>query len=90
MANSGGRDGRYLNEIFRCYNGCIKNLQMKCCYLLRDVLYNDEPKQVVSIADAALYSHTEKQKQMIWRLTFSTMQIYRNGTLKSSKNVCLI
>lgn len=55
MANFDGRDCRYLIEIFRCYNGYIENQQMKHCYLLRDVLNNAEPKQVVSIADAALY-----------------------------------
>lgn len=88
MANSGGRDDRYLNEIFHCYNGYIENQQMKHCCLLRDVLNNGEPKQVVSIAGAVLYSHTEKQKQMIWRLTFSMAQIYRNKTFKSSKKAC--
>jgi len=75
MADSDGRDGRYLIEIFHCYNGYIKNQQMKRCYLLRDVPNNGEPKLVVSIADAALYWHTEKQKRMIWRLTFSMAQI---------------
>lgn len=75
MANSDGRDDHYLIETFRCYSGHIKNQQMKRCYLLRDGPNNDEPKQAVSIAGAALYWHTEKQKQMIWRLTFSMLQI---------------